>query len=168
MRFDWPADEDFQGGQQAAGGDEKDRPLVPDGTHQATIVWAGEQTKDWAKHETDNPSGAVLTVKLDVGKEYRPLWESVRGHWRGAIEAICRAAGVDAPTSGSEWSESQLVGQVVSIETMNAVSKAGKEYVQVKKWTRPEAPKVEKRAARTPAAKVKAASPAVGGDDIPF
>jgi hypothetical protein len=167
MRFDWPADEEFQGGQQA-GGDERDRPLAPEGTHTAKIVWAGEQLREWARDEQANPTGAVLTLKLDVGQAYRPLWESVRIHWRSSIEAICRAAGVDIPTSGAEWSESQLVGQVVQIEVLAAVSKGGREYVKIEKWRQPEAPKVETRAARTPAAKVKAASPSVGSDDIPF
>ena len=173
MRFDWPTDDDFQPGKQAAATDEKDRPLLPEGTHTVSIVWAGQQLRDWAKHDPDNLAGAVLTVKLDCGPKWQPVWESIRIHWRGAIEALCRSARVAPPSSGVDWSEQQLVGQFVTIETVNAISKAGREYVKIEKW-KPGPPigaetvKVETRAARTPAAKVKAASPAIGSDDIPF
>lgn len=173
MRFEWPSDEEFQGGQQAAAMDEKDRPLLPEGTHTVSIVWAGEQVRDWAKHEKDNPAGTVLSVKLDCGPKWQPVWESIRTHWRGAIEALCRSARVAPPTSGQEWSEKDLVGQWVTIETVNAISKAGREYVKIEKWRagppiNGETVKVETRAARTPAAKVKASAPAIGSDDIPF
>ena len=170
MRFDWPADSDFQP-TQAAPVDDRDRPLVPDGRHTATIVWAGEQARDWAKCD-DNPTGAVLTVKLDFGQQWRPQWESIRGHWRGAIEAVCRAARVEAPTSGEDWDVKQLLGQVVAIDTVLAVSKAGREYVRVDKWHAGAAPlpvEIRKAPARTPARKAAAEFKAANGDDdIPF
>jgi len=172
MRFDWPTDSDFTAGQPASAGDERDRPLLPDGTHVVSIVWAGEQTKDWAIHDQDNPDGKVLTVKLDCGKQWRPLWESIRVHWRGKIEALCRSARIAPPSSGQDWSEDQLVGQFVTIETVQAVSKAGREFVMIDQW-RPgppvaQLPPVEKRVARTPAAKAHAEFRADHPDDIPF
>lgn len=169
MRFDWPAESDFQPQAQQETA-ENDRPFVPNGRHTPTIRWAGEQTRDWAKSD-DNPTGSVLTVKLDFGPRWRPLWESIRSSWRGSIEAICRSARVDSPTSGEEWDVQQLVGQVVCVETLLAVSKAGREYVRIDKWhAGPAQLPVEVRTAppRTPAAKVKAASPDIGSDDIPF
>lgn len=171
MQFDWPDEADFPQQQaHASSADENDRPLIPDGTHLATIRWAGEQQREWAKHE-DNQTGKVLSLKLDFGPEYRPVWESVRAHWRGLVGEVCRAARIEPPAPRTPWSESQLVGQVVSVETVLAVSKAGKEYVRIDKWREGppvvEAPKVERR---TLAQKATAEFRANGGgsDDIPF
>jgi len=170
MQFDWPTDEDFRPEQPSTSADEKDRPMVADGRHTATIRWAGEQAQEWAKHD-DNPTGKVLTIKLDFGPQWRPVWESVRAHWRGAIEAVCRCAGVAAPVSGTPWSESELVGRHVVVDTVQAIAKSGREYVRIEKWhVGPpvvELPKVERRTLpQKAAAEVRANGGADG--DFPF
>ena len=142
--------------------------FVPDGTHVAKITWSGIQTKDWAKG-TGNPEGKVLTVKLEVSARYRPIWESIPCHHRGKVEQLCRSARVDPPAG--EWDEKVLKGQHATIDTLLALSKAGNEYVKIAAWKPGPDPlpkEIREAPARTPAAKVRAASPGISGDDIPF
>lgn len=143
--------------------------FAPDDTHVGKIVWAGIQKKDWAKADR-NPEGKVLTVKIEVAPKYLPIWESIPCHQRGRVEQLCRSARIDPPRG--VWSERQLKDCTVTIETVLAMSKAGNEFVKVVAWKPgPEPlPKAvrESAPARTPAAKVRAASPSIGGDDIPF
>lgn len=142
--------------------------FAPDGTHTCKIVWVGIQQKPWAKSER-NSDGSVLTVKLEVAPKYKPVWESIPCQYRGKVEQLCRAASIDPPSG--EWDEQVLKGRMVTVETVLTVSKAGNEFVKVCEWKPgPEQLPAAVRAtpARTPAARVRAASPAIGSDDIPF
>ena len=164
MNWDKFGDDDFEAGETGEQG------FVPDGTHVAQIKWAGIKKEEWAKGDK-NPEGEVLTVKLEVSAKYKPVWESIPCHQRGRGEQLCRAARI-APPRG-EWDERELKGQMATVETVLALSKAGNEFVKVVAWKPgPEPlPKSVREAAppaRTPAAKVRAASPAIGSDDIPF
>jgi hypothetical protein len=98
------------------------------------------------------------------------VWESIPCHHRGKVEQLCRSARVDPPAG--EWDEKVLKGQHATVETVLALSKAGNEYVKVAAWKPgPEPLPKEIREApprRTPAQKVRAASPAIGSDDVPF
>ncbi len=163
MNWDDFGDDDF-GGEDATG----EQTFVPDGTHVAKIAWAGIQKKDWAKGDK-NPDGQVLTVKLEVHPKYRPVWESIPCHQRGRVEQLCRAARIDPPRG--EWDERELKGQMATVETVLALSKSGNEYVKVVAWKpgpEPLPKAVREAPARTPAAKVKASSPGLGSDDVPF
>ena len=155
--------DDFEGGEDETAAAELR--VCQDGQHQATIVWAGIQQKEWAKNETANPSGKVLTVKIDIGKGIAPVWDSIPAHRRGVVAAVCIAARVDLPKG--EWSEACLVGQLVTIETVLAVAKSGREYVRIAKWLPGQAP-LPAATARTQPAKLMAQLRATGSDDIPF
>ncbi len=148
------------------GTDENDRPLVPDGRHVGTIKWVGEQKKSWAIGE-GNAEGRVLTVKLDFGPKYRPVWDSVRVHWRHRIVELCQSARVAAPVVGRDWDERTLMHQSVIVETSIGVGKSG-EYVKVGRYfaqaDRPPEPSAPPER-KPPAA---AAGDDDGADDIPF
>lgn len=164
MNWDEFGEDDFDGGETGEQG------FVPDGTHVAEIKWAGIQKKDWAKNDR-NPEGKVLAVKLEVSAKYKPFWESIPCHQRGRVEQLCRAARIDPPRG--EWDERELKGQFATVETVLALSKAGNEFVKVVTWKPgpeplPKAVRESAPPARTPAAKVRAASPAIGSDDVPF
>ena len=163
MNWDEFGDDEFEAG------DTGEQGFVPDGTHVAQIKWVGIQNKDWAKNDR-NQEGKVLAVKLEVSAKYKPVWESIPCHQRGKVEQLCRAARVDPPRG--EWDERELKGQMATVETVLALSKAGNEFVKVVAWKPGPAPlpkEVREAAPRkTPAQKVRAASPAIGSDDVPF
>jgi len=163
MRFDDYWGDEFDGAAVPA----SELPLAPDGRHTGEIIKA--EFKDLKfKISDSNPTGASLVVKIDIPKA-QPVEAIVPCHFRGLTEAVCRAAGVHPPQKGEDWSERQLVGRMVTIDTVHGVGKTGKEYVRIDKWHAGPAPlpaEVAKRApARTPAAKVTAG---LDGDDIPF
>lgn len=142
--------------------------LCPDGTHVATIGLVKLQPKDWAKSAT-NKDGTCLTVRLDFGKGIKTVFDSIPCDRRGSVEALCRSARVDPPAG--EWDETQLKGQVVTVETVIALSKAGNDFVKVVKY-KPNAEPLPKEIRdrpvnRTPTQKADAASNAPN-DDIPF
>lgn len=141
--------------------------LCPDGTHVATIGWVKLQPKDWAKSAT-NEHGMCVTVRLDIGKGIKAVFDSIPCDRRGSVEALCRSARLDPPRG--EWDETQLKGQVVTVETVLALSKSGNDYVKVVKYkpnAEPLPKEVRDRPARTATQKADAASNAPS-DDIPF
>jgi len=141
--------------------------LCPDGVHVAEIGWVKIQPKDWAKTDR-NPEGMCLTVRLDIKKGIKAVWDSIPCDRRGSIAALCRSAGL-APPSG-EWNESELRGRMVTAETVLRGSRRGTEYVAVAKYSpgpEPLPTVVRERANRTPTQKADAAA-AMTDDDIPF
>jgi hypothetical protein len=164
MNWDKFGDDDFEAGETGEQG------FVPDGTHVAQIKWVGIQNKEWAKGDK-NRDGEVLTVKLEVSSRYKPVWESIPCHQRGRVEQLCRAARIDPPRG--EWDERELKGQMATVETVLALSKAGNEFVKVVSWKPgPEPlPKEIREAAPRKTLPQKAKAEFVaggGGDDIPF
>ncbi len=165
MNWDEFGEDDFGVGESGEQG------FVPDGTHVAQIKWVGIQNKEGAKNDR-NPEGKVLAVKLEVSAKYKPFWESIPCHQRGRVEQLCRAARIDPPRG--EWDERELKGQMATVETVLALSKAGNEFVKVVAWKPgPEPlPKEVRDAAprKTLAQKAKAEFVAGGGgaDDVPF
>lgn len=124
---------------------------------------------DWAKSEK-NPEGKALVVEVEVDG-YRRFEQSVPAHFGSKIRAVCAAAGVSPPSG--EWSEQQLVGRTVLVETVEAQSKAGRPYVRVQKWlpakdATPAAAAKPRAPRRTSTQKVDAATREVAPDDIPF
>lgn len=150
---------------EAPAGDEQ---LCPEGTHVATIGWSKVQPKDWAKTKS-NPDGMCLTVRLDIKKGIKAVFDSIPCDRRGSIEALCRSARIDPPRG--DWDEGDLVGQVVTVETVLAVSKQGRDFVKVTSYKPGPAPlpaEVRQRANRTATQKADAAASVQGNDDIPF
>lgn len=141
--------------------------LCPEGTHVAEIGWVDIQPKDWAKSPT-NKDGTCLGVRLDIAKGIKAVFDWIPCDRRGSIEALCRSARVEPPRT--EWDETCLKGQMVTVETVIALSKAGNDYVKVVKYkpnaeTLPQ--EVRERPARTPTQKADAATK-FPDDDIPF
>lgn len=141
--------------------------LCPEGTHSATIGWVKLQGKEWAKKPA-NPDGMCLTVRLDFGKGIKAVFDSIPCVERGRVESLCRSARVDPPRG--DWDEGDLVGQVVIVETVLAVSKQGNDYVKVASYKPQQEPipkAIRDLPARTPTQKADAAT-AAAHDDIPF
>ena len=157
------------------GTDENDRPLAPVGRHVGTIAWAGEQKKPFAVG-TGNPDGLVVTVKIDLGRKYRQIWDSIRIQWRHKIVELCQSARVDLPVVGADWREKVLVNQSVIVETAIETGRNG-EYVTVRRYLAqtelpPPAPAAEPPKASQGKPQAKKApegdAPSGGEDDIPF
>jgi len=145
-------------------------PMVPEGTHVGTVKWVKWDTKDEVK-SSDNKDGTVLLVLVDV-HGYKPFWSNIPAHYRGKIEALCRAASIDTPDPSVDWDEQELKGRAVTVDVLHAISRAGNQYVKVEKWKpgpKPLPAAIRKAPPRTPAQKADAAVKAAGGDDdIPF
>lgn len=166
MRFDagWGDDDTVGGGQL---------PRLPDGRHTGEIVEAREKVLEFMKSDK-NPTGLSLIVTVDVSR-YDPVESIIPSNFRGKIESIATAAGVPVPVRGQDWDEQQLVGRTVTIETVQAVAKTGREYVRVEKWhpspSKPLPPEVAKRQppARSQTQKAhRAFTENAAADDIPF
>lgn len=154
MRFDelWTDDDK----PEAAAAEQA--PLPPDGRHSGTIKVA--QIKDVPfKVSEKNPTGRCLVVKVAI-KGCRLVEDIIPTQYRGAIEAVCRAARV-ATSAGPD----DLVDAEVQVETTLAVSQKGTEYCRIKWIHGPPgiAPKPAPAQAHKPAAAKNLAA-----DDIPF
>jgi hypothetical protein len=146
--------------QTAVSGDRQD---LPEGTHDLQIKRVAEDQ---------------VQLVLELAHEDRRYWwvkVSLKKDQRWARALVAQLAGALA-MSAQEWSETQmddLTGRRVRAEIYHRVSATGRVFVNVGKFLPivelvEEAAEVAKRPARTPAAKVKQASPAIGSDDIPF
>ena len=141
--------------------------LCPEGVHTATIGWLKMQPKEWAECDA-NPKGMCLTVRLDVKKGIKAVFDTIPCHRRATIEALCRSARIDPPRG--DWDESELKGCVVTFESVISLSKKGNDYVLIKGYkpnSEPLPKEIRDRPARTPTQKADAAA-AMPNDDIPF
>lgn len=167
MRWD-----DFLGdGSDAA--DAADLPIVPETApgkpHVGEVKAAklADKPFDWAKSDR-NRNGTCLVIEVAVPK-HRPFEVTIPCHYAGKIQALCKSARVHPPVRGGDWDEQCIVGQVVTFESVTAVSPMGTEYVRVTRWcpnAEPPAAIKSKPASRTQAAKAHHASSP--DDDIPF
>lgn len=165
-------DDFLDDGSSAAATAPDDRPLVPDGTHVGTVAWSGYQSKEWAK-STANAEGKTLTVKIDLGPTWRPLWDSIPCQQIGRVRALCSSARVDAPARGVEWDVESLKGQTVTVETVTAVAKSGRDYVKATAYKPgqgvPPTPAPKRERPKSAADKAMDTFKAnAGDDDIPF
>lgn len=147
-----------------------DRPLASDGKHTGEILSA--KVKRLAFMVSDaNSDGMSLVVTIGLSK-YQDLEAIIPVNYRGRIEAVARAAGVPLPAKGQEWDEEALIGRTVTVETLQAVSKKGTQYVRIEKWfPSPSQPiPASKAPARSQTAKAHQAftANASAPDDIPF
>jgi len=158
MRFAdyWPEDD-------AAAGT-TDLPLCPDGTHTGEIIQAKAKRLEFMKRD-GNADGACIVIVVDVPRS-QPVETIIPATFRGKIEAVARAAGVPVPSRVDDWDEQQLVGRMVTIETVLAVSKSGKDYVRVEKWLPSPSQKIAP--SKPVAAPARRPVPQPAGDDIPF
>jgi len=158
---------------------------LPAGTRMATIQSAQETcNSSAAKRFGDaNPEGVHLSIRLAAeanGKRYF-VDTDAPAHWRGLIEAICDAAGVDRPIRDEDWDCGELVGRRVLITTDIYTGRDG-DKAQVKRWAAPvvatppaaavdvitPTPVRPPAVRRTPAQKAAATTHNATTDDIPF
>ena len=136
---------------------------LPEGVHELQIKTVSEDTTQ---------------LVLELAHEDRRYWwvkVSLKKGQGWARVLVAQLAGALA-LSEQEWAETQsddLTGRRVRAEIRHRAGNNGRVFVNVWKFMpieqlAQEAAAVAKRPARTPAAKVKAASPAIGSDDIPF
>jgi hypothetical protein len=159
--MDWDVfSDDEQPVAAAATGEKID---MPEGVHELKIVTTA-----------DSEAEAYLELAHD---DRRFWWVKVRAKKRqGWAKALIRSLAESLGMNAAEWAATpldDLTGRRVMAELYHKVDKNGRQWVNVGKFLPieqlvEEAAAVAKRPARTPAAKVKAASPAIGSDDIPF
>jgi len=136
---------------------------LPEGVHELQIKTVSEDTTQLVL-ELAHEDRKFWWVKVTFKKDQ---------NWARVLVAQLAAA---LALSAQEWSDTQmddLTGRRVMAEIRHRAGQNGRVFVNVWKFMpieqlAEEAAVVAKRPARTPAAKVKAASPAIGSDDIPF
>lgn len=157
--MDWDVFSDDE--PQAAAATTGEKVDLPEGVHDLKIVTTG-----------DDEAEAYLELAHD---DRRYWWAKVRAKKGQAwAKALLRSLAESLGMTAAEWKATpldDLTGRRVRVEIYHKVDKNGRQWVNVGKFLPIE--QVEpaadaKRPARTAAAKVKAASPAIGSDDIPF
>jgi hypothetical protein len=148
---------------QQAVAESTERMDLPEDTHELKIMTVAENAEQLVL-ELAHDDRRYWWVKLTLKKGQS--WARV---------LVAQLAGALA-LSEQEWADTQsddLTGRRVRAEIRHRAGNNGRVFVNVWKFMpieqlAEEAAVVAKRPARTPAAKVKAASPAIGSDDIPF
>lgn len=163
--IEWTIDDEFQDVHETR---PEERQIVPAGTHRLTIKAAEVGPNQYRTHER-NPDGICLKLRLELDRYHKLVFDDLPQHqpWRGA--QLAEALGIQADGNTLRVSPDVVSGQTVVAMVEHYTSKAGKTSAVVKRYItaeKPEAPRSP--AARTAAAKVKAASPGIGNDDIPF
>ncbi len=125
----------------------------------------------------------IVTTADSEAEYYLELAHDDRRYWwvkvrakkgQGWAKALIRSLAESLGMGAAEWLATpidDLTGRRVRAEVYHKVDKNGRQWVNVGKFLPVEQLEQEpaaRRTARTPAAKVKQASPAVGSDDIPF
>lgn len=159
--MDWDVFSDDE--PQAAAATTGEKVDLPEGVHELQIKRVAQQGGD---------------VLLELAHEDRRYWWAKVNAKRGQAwaKALLRTLAEALGMTADEWAAvalDDLVGRRVRGEILHRVDKNGRTWVNVVKFLPIEEPAVEaveaqKRPARTAAAKVKAASPAIRSDDIPF
>ena len=159
--MDWDVFSDDE--QPAAAATTCEKIDMPEGVHELKIVTTA-----------DSEAEAYLELAHD---DRRFWWVKVRAKkGQGWAKALMRSLAESLGMDATEWAATpldDLTGRRVRVEVYHKVDKNGRQWVNVGKFLpveqlEQEPATVAKRPARTPAAKVKAASPAIGSDDIPF
>ena len=136
---------------------------LPEGVHELQIKTVSEDTTQLVL-ELAHDDRRYWWVKVSLKKGQT---------WARVLVAQLAAA---LALSEQEWADTasdDLTGRRVQAEIRHRAGNNGRVFVNVWKFMaieqlQHEAAEKAKRPARTPAAKVKASSPAIGSDDIPF
>ena len=148
---------------QQAAPESTDRMDLPEGVYELQIKTVSQETTQ---------------LVLELAHEDRRYWwvkVSLKKGQTWARVLVAQLAGALA-LSEQEWADTasdDLTGRRVMAEIRHRAGNNGRVFVNVWKFMpieqlAEEAAVVAKKPARTPAAKVRAASPAIGSDDIPF
>jgi len=140
-----------------------ERVELPEGVHELHIKTVSEDaTQLVIELAHDDRKFWWVKVSLKKGQD-----------WARVLVAQLAAALALSPQEWSDTQKDDLTGRRVRAEIRHRSGDNGRLFCNVWKFLpieqlAEEAAVVAKRPARTPAAKVKAASPAIGSDDIPF
>jgi hypothetical protein len=140
-----------------------EREKVPEGTHDLKIVEVIQHSPGLeVRLAHDDKRYGWVFVKMTPGRTQ----DEIR------LKQMCRSLAITT-SAWKAMEPTDLVDRRIRAEIVHRVDAAGRMWVNV--WNfmpiaelAEEAAEKAKRPARTPAAKVKAASPAIGSDDIPF
>lgn len=158
--MDW--DISVQEPEQAAP-ESTERMDLPEGVHELQIKTVSEDTTQLVLELAhDDRKFWWVKVTLKKGQD-----------WANVVVSQLAAALALSPQEWLETHKDDLTGRRVRAEIRHRAGNNGRLFVNVWKFMpivelAQEAAAVAKRPARTPAAKVKQASPAIGSDDIPF
>ena len=145
----------------------EERTIVPVGTHVATIRRAEEGPNQWKTDETSNPDGICLKLRLAVGN-HKFIFHDLPKHQPWLAKQLADALGIVPEGNTLRVVPSEIEGREVTVEVTHYTAKSGNVSAVVKKYVPMPAAAKATPPARTPAAKVKAVSPGIGSDDIPF
>jgi 16S rRNA G1207 methylase RsmC len=144
----------------------EERTIVPVGTHVATIKKAEEGPNQW-KVDDANPDGICLKLRLSIG-QHKFVFHDLPKHLPWMAKQLADALGIVPEGNTLRVVPEDIEGREVTVEIVHYTSKSGKVSAVVKKYVPMQAAAKTTPPARTPAAKVKAVSPGIGSDDIPF
>ena len=142
-----------------------ERERVPEGTHELKIVQVIQHSPGLeVRLAHDNKQFGWVFVKMLPGRKQ----DEIR------LKQMCRSLAITS-AAWKEMDPGDLVDRRIRAEIVHRVDAGGTLWVNVWNFFPIEqleeeaaAIKPEPKPARTPAAKVRAASPAIGSDDIPF
>jgi hypothetical protein len=138
-----------------------ERVELPEDTHELKIMTVAEDATQLVielAHDDRKFWWVTVTLKKDQ-------------NWANVVVSQFAAALALSPQEWLETHKDDLTGRRVRAEIRHRAGNNGRLFVNVWKFLPIEQLEQEaaaKRPARTPAAKVKQASPAIGSDDIPF
>jgi len=164
MDIEWSIDET----QDVHGTRPEEYDIVPVGTHRLKIVSADVGPNQWKTDEKTNPDGICLKLRLELDASHKHIYHDLPKHRPYMGAQLAEALGLQADGNTLRVSPDAVIGQVVIAMVEHYTSKAGKVSAVIKKYLPGPVAAPAAKPARTPAAKVKAASPAIGSDDIPF
>jgi 16S rRNA G1207 methylase RsmC len=145
----------------------EERTIVPVGTHKAVIKKAEEGPNQWKVDETSNPDGICLKLRLAVGN-HKFIFHDLPKHLPWMAKQLADALGIVPEGNTLRVVPEDIEGREVTVEVTHYTAKSGNVSAVVKKYVPMTVAAKTATPARTPAAKVKASSPAIGSDDIPF
>jgi hypothetical protein len=145
----------------------EERTIVPVGTHTAVIKKAEEGPNQCKKHQTSNPDGICLKLRLAVGN-YKFVFHDLPKHQPWLAKQLADALGIVPEGNTLRVVPADIEGREVTVDVVHYTAKSGNVSAVVKRYVpldaKPAAPKRQ-----TLPQKAAATFKANGGsDDIPF
>ena len=146
----------------------EEREIVPVGTHTAVIKKAYERCVDWKKSDA-NPTGKCLSLHLAVAG-YQFVFHDIPHDKSWLARQLAEALGIRAEDGTLSIKPGEIEGRELTVDVKHYTNGKGITKADVKAYVAAATVTAAKTTppARTPAAKVKAVSPGIGSDDIPF
>ena len=144
----------------------EEREIVPVGTHKAVIKKAEERCVDWKKSDA-NPSGECLSLRLAVGN-FQYVFHDIPNDKHWLARQLAEALGIVPEDGTLRIVPREIEGRDLTVDIKHFTNRQGVTKADVKAYVPATNGAKTTPPARTPAAKVKAVSPGIGSDDIPF